>query len=287
MNKEIKRKIIDKSFYYLTVLAVVISLGFLLFLFGSIFKLGISKINFHFIFGEISLNPSDLANTGIFVGILGSLYTIFIVMLLAIPTGIGAAIYLEEYMDSDSKMYKILDVVVSNLNGVPSVVYGLLGSLIFIGIFRGTLIAAGLTLSVLILPVIIVSSQEALKTVPSSLKEAAYALGFTKFQVIRGVTLPYSFGVMLTGVILAISRAIGEAAPLIVIGVAVAINYVPVYLTDKITTLPILINEFTSSPSTNGLQIAAATAIVLLVILLTLNAIAVVLRGHFNKKIKG
>ena len=284
MNRDTKRKIIDKMFYGVALVAVLFALSFLGILFYSIFKAGIDKLNFDFIFGQIRLNPSGIADTGILPGLLGSVYSIIIVIILTIPIGVGAAIYLEEYIDKKSKTYKFLDILISNLNGVPSVVYGLLGSMIFIGGLRGTLIAAGITLSLLILPVVIVSSQESLKTVSNTLKESAYGLGFTKFQVIKGITLIEALPSMITGIILAISRALGEAAPLILIGVAVSVTYNPQYLSDKITTLPILINEFTASPNTVGLQIAAATALVLLAILLILNTIAIIIRLKFTKK---
>ncbi len=283
MNNYTKRKLYDKIFYLVALIAVIIALLFLAFLFYAIIKTGISKINFDFIFGRIRLNPSGIEQTGILPGLLGSIYSIIIVIVLTIPIGIGGAIYLEEYLDRKSKIYKFFDILISNLNGVPSVVYGLLGSMIFISGLRGSVLAAGVTLSLLILPVIIVASQEALKTVPSSLKESGYGLGFNKLQVIKGISFPYALPTMLTGIILAISRAIGEAAPLIVIGVAVSVTYNPVYITDKITTLPILINEFTASPSLAGIQIAAATAIVLLTILLLLNTVAVIIRLRFSK----
>ncbi len=263
-------------------IAVIIALVFLFLLFFEIFRSGISKINWHFITGNLSLNLSSIEDTGILPGLLGTIYTMIIVIILTIPLGVGAALYLEEYIDKKSRMYKIFDIVISNLSGVPSVVYGLLGSIIFIGTLRGSVIAAGVTLSILILPVVIVSSQEAFKTVPKALKESAYGLGFTHFNVVKGISLPYALPNIVTGIILAISRAIGEAAPLIVIGVTISVSYNPLYLTDKITTLPILINEFTASPSEAGLSIAAATSLVLLFNLLILNSIAIFIRFKFS-----
>lgn len=278
-----KREIYAKSFYIVTLLSVLIAVAFLLLLFIEIFILGINKLNLEFIFGAIKLNPSQVNDTGILSALLGSIYSILIVIVLTIPLGISVAIYLEEYTLKASKSYKFFDLLISNLNGVPSVVYGLLGAMIFSGSLRGTLISAGVTLSLLILPVVIVSSQEALKTVPNALKESAYGLGFTKFQVIKGVIIPYSLPTMITGIILALSRAIGEAAPLIVIGVSVSVTFNPFYLNDKITTLPILINEFTSSSAVDGIQIAAATSIILLLILLILNSIAVIIRFKYSR----
>ncbi len=287
INRNKRRNLYDKLLQLIGILTLIILIGFLIILMWEIFSIGLPVINANFIFGRLDLSISsiDEMSTGIWFAILGSLYSILLVVILSVPLGIGGGIYLEEYANKNSKSYKLLDILISNLNGVPSVIYGLLGGSIFMYLnLRGTVIAAGVTLSLMILPVIVVTTQESLKTVPYSLKEAAYGLGMTKWQVIKAVTLPYCISSIITGIILSISRAIGEAAPLIMVGVSASISYKPQYLTDDMTALPIVINQLTASPSENGLKLAAATAVVLLVILLSLNTVAIIIRNKNQKK---
>jgi phosphate transport system permease protein len=205
---------------------------------------------------------------------------------MAVPIGIGAAVYLEEYANRKGLFYKIIDISISNLSGVPSIIYGILGLSIFsiIVVLKGTLLSGAITLSLLILPVVIVSSQEALKSVPTSLKEAAYGLGMSKWQMIVAVVIPYAMPGMLTGVILALSRAIGEGAPLIVIGAATFVNKLPSSLMSSFTALPIQVFYWSGLPKEEYQNVAAAGSVVLILLLLAFNSIAIILRNKFQKR---
>jgi phosphate transport system permease protein len=221
---------------------------------------------------------------------------------VAFPIGIGAAIYLQEYAQ-DNAINRLIQTNINNLAGVPSIIYGMLGLAIFVralsyfnsGAFIGypdadpnngrTIVSAGLTMALLILPVIIINGQEAIKAVPNSLREAAYGVGATKWQTTWNHVLPNAIPGILTGTILAMSRAIGETAPLIIIGASTYITYNPDSMFSKFTTLPIQIYQWTSRPQDEFRAIAAAGIIVLLMLLLALNAIAIVLRNRFSRRL--
>lgn len=234
--------------------------------------------------------------------ILGSLWTIAITILFAFPLGIGAAIYLEEYA-LDTFINRLIQTNINNLAGVPSIIYGMLGLVIFVrtlepltsGTLLGltdpttangrTILAAGLTLGLLVLPLIIINAQEAIRAVPGSLRQASFGLGATKWQTIWHHVLPGALPGMLTGAILAVSRAIGETAPLVVIGASTFIAFDPTGPFSKFTTLPIQIYQRTSRPQDEFRNIAAAAILVLLTLLLALNASAVLLRNHFSRRV--
>jgi phosphate transport system permease protein len=245
---------------------------------------------------------------GIRTAILGSLWVIVITMAMALPLGVGAAIYLEEYatMAVDPTVRRINSIIQTNINnlaGVPSIIYGLLGLAVFAramenftsGAMFGfsdpatangrTILAAGLTLGLLILPLLIINSQEAIRAVPQSLRLAGMGLGATKWQTIRSHVLPNAIPGILTGNILAVSRALGETAPLVVLGASTFITTDPGSPFAKFTTLPMLIYNWTSRPQAEFQHIAAAGIIVLLVLLLTLNASAVLLRNRYSRKL--
>lgn len=281
MSHTTKRKLIDGLFRIFVSLALVISMLFLISLLFTLIKTGIKAIDFGFLFGR--LRPSDPEHTGIVTGIAGTFLLALLVFILTIPIGIGSAIFIEEYVNRKTRFYKIIDITISNLSGVPSVIYGILGATLFVGALRGTAIAGGVTLSLLILPVVIVSSQEALKSVPGSLKEAAYGLGMTKWQMIKAVVFPYAMPGIITGFILAISRAVGEAAPLIVVGIATSVTFTPTGIFDTVTALPLLINSFTSLPG-GGESVAAAVSLVLLFFILVMNGVATTIRYKFSKR---
>jgi phosphate transport system permease protein len=256
------------------------------------------------------LRPSFIANAqassaetaGVRTAILGSLWTILITLVVAFPIGVGAAIYLEEYA-ADTRLTRIIRTNITNLAGVPSIIYGMLGLAIFVrllepltsGAMLGvtdpsvangrTILSAGLTLALLILPLLIINSQEAIRAVPRSLRQASYGLGATKWQTIWSHVLPSALPGILTGNILAISRAIGETAPLVVIGASTYIVMDPNGPFSKFTTLPIQIYQWTSRPQAEFRNIAAAAIIVLLVMLLTLNAAAVLLRNRYTRRV--
>jgi phosphate transport system permease protein len=238
---------------------------------------------------------------GVRTALLGSLWTIMITILVAFPLGIGAAIYLEEYA-GDHWLNRLFQTNINNLAGVPSIIYGMLGLAIFVRTLQAitsgaafglvdpttsngrTILSASLTLALLVLPLIIINAQEAIRAVPRSLREASYGLGGTKWQTVWYHVLPNAIPGILTGTILAISRAIGETAPLVVIGAATYITFDPDGPFSKFTTLPIQIYQWTSRPQAEYRHIAAAAIIVLLGMLLSLNAIAVLLRNRFSRR---
>jgi phosphate transport system permease protein len=244
---------------------------------------------------------SEALTAGVRTAILGSLWTILFTLLLAFPLGLGAAIYLEEYA-TDNWLNRLIRTNINNLAGVPSIVYGILGLAIFVrtlepltsGQIFGlvdpstangrTVLAAGLTLGLLVLPIIIINAQEAIRAVPQSLRNASYGLGATKWQTVWSHVLPNSIPGILTGTILAISRAIGETAPLVVVGASTAISFDPASPFSKFTTLPIQIYQWTSRPQDEFRSLAAAAILVLLIILLSLNASAIVLRNRFSRR---
>ena len=233
---------------------------------------------------------------GVFQGIRGSLWIAVFVIVLAFPLGIGAAIYLEEYAPK-SRLTNFIDLNIRNLAGVPSVVYGLLGLAIFVRGLKDltggqSVTAAGITLAVLVLPIVIITSAEAIRAVPQSLREAGYGAGATKWEVIRTQVLPYAAPGILTGTLLSLSRAIGEAAPLILVGAVTGFlggqsGLVDIsQLQERFTALPIVITEWVQeSGRDRGFAPAAAAAIVImLVVVLLLNSAAILLRNHFEKK---
>ncbi|MCK6578433.1 MAG: phosphate ABC transporter permease PstA [Anaerolineae bacterium] len=247
-----------------------------------------SWLNFDFL---INPGSSDPAAAGVRTALFGTLWVIFITVLFAFPVGVGAAIYLEEYAAAN-RLNKLIETNIRNLAGVPSIIYGLLGlavlvrSLEFITQGR-TIISAGLTLGLLILPVIIINSQEAIRAVPSSIREASFGVGATKWQTIWNQVLPAAMPGILTGTILAMSRAVGETAPLIVIGASTFIVTDPTSPFAKFTALPIQIYQWTARPQSEFRAIAAAAIIVLLVLLLLFNATAIILRQRYRKSLQG
>jgi phosphate transport system permease protein len=244
---------------------------------------------------------SEAVSAGVRTAIFGSLWTILITILFAFPMGVGAAIYLEEYA-GDTWLNRLIQTNINNLAGVPSIVYGILGLAIFVramqkltsGVLFGavdattatgrTVLSAGLTLGLLVLPVIIINAQEAIRAVPQSLRKAGYGLGATKWQTIWAHVLPSALPGILTGTILAVSRAIGETAPLVVVGASTAISFDP-NIFSRFTTLPIQIYQWTARPQEEWRHLAAAAILVLLVMLLSLNATAILLRNRFSRKV--
>ena len=223
---------------------------------------------------------------GVYPALLGSLWLVGLVGLITIPVGVGAAIYLEEYSNKKSKLYNFLEVNISNLAGVPAIVYGLLGLALFSRLkgFRGSILAGAVTLSLMVLPVVIVSSREAIKAVPGILREAAYGLGLTRWQMIKAVVLPYASPGIFTGIILSLSRALGEAAPLLVVGAASYVTRIPNGIMSRYTALPIQIYQWSGMPKKEFQELAATGIIVLLVILLSANTLAIVLRNKYQKE---
>ncbi len=228
----------------------------------------------------LSSYPSRLpAQAGLFSAITGTLYMMVITAAVAFPLGVGAAIYLEEYARRNW-FSRMIQVNISNLAGVPSIIYGLLGLQVFVRVleFERSVLAGACTMALLVMPIIIVSAQEALRTVPPSMREAAYAVGATRWQVVRFHVLPYAFGGMLTGNILAMSRAIGETAPLIAIGALTFIAFLADSPTDDFTVMPIQVFNWVTRPQSGFHEIAASGIIVLMLVLLVMNAAAIIMR---------
>ena len=256
-----------------------------------------SWVNWEFI--SSPLDPRKPDATGIRPGLKGSLLVILITILFAFPIGVGAAVYLEEYA-VDNWINRIIQTNISNLAGVPSIIYGMLGLAIFVRLLEQitsgqafgadtangrTVLSAGFTLALLILPLIIINAQEAIRAVPNSLRQASYGLGATRWQTIWNHVLPYSMPGILTGTILAISRALGETAPLILVGGATYLTQDPEGPFSIFTALPLLIHRWTTLPQAEFRNAAAAAIIVLLLLLLTLNSIAVILRKRFSRRL--
>lgn len=277
-----KRKIKDKIFKYLFLGSVIFCLIFLIFLLLGLIITGIKWIRPQFFTNFAS---RKIERAGFLPPIIGSLWLILTVAVMTIPIGVGSAIYLEQYSNKKSKFYNFLEVNISNLSGVPSIVYGLLGLAIFTRMhtLRGTVISGSITLSLMILPVIIVSTREAIKSVPNILIEAAYGLGMTKWQMIKAVIIPYAAPGIFTGIILSLSRALGESAPLLVVGAASMVTRLPKGIFSRYTAMPIQIYQWTSYPNEQFQELAAAGILVLLVILLSANSIAIILRNKFQK----
>ncbi|GGK20664.1 phosphate transport system permease protein PstA [Caldalkalibacillus thermarum] len=243
---------------------------------------GIGWLNWDFLTNYPSRRP---ANAGIKSAFFGTIWMITLTAPIAFVLGVGTAIYLEEYAKKNW-FTRFIQVNISNLAGVPSIVFGILGLTLFVrGMGLGRSILAGaFTMALLILPIIVVASQEALKSIPQELRHASYALGGTKWQTIRRIVLPAALPGILTGNILALSRAIGETAPLIMIGALTFVAFTPSSPLDQFTVMPIQIFNWISRPQEDFQYVAAAGIIVLLAMLLTMNALAIYLRNKFQHK---
>lgn len=273
----------EKLFVAVCLASVVTPLVLLAVLLGDALLDGIQRLGWAF----ITEYPSRKAEqAGILPALVGSIYLIGLTAALALPVGIGAALYLEEYADPNSRFAHVLEVNIANLAGVPSVIYGLLGLGVFVRFFGmgRSLLAGAATMALLILPIVIMASREALRTIPTGLREGALALGATKWQSTFQVVLPMALPGMLTGAILAISRAIGETAPLIVVGALTYVTFLPDGVDSSFTVLPIQIFNWVSRPQDEFMVNAAAGIIVLLGTMLMLNAVAVLLRNRYQKR---
>ena len=280
-----RRKWHGRAFHALCLFAVVIALGMLSVLLIYICWKGWSRVDWGFLSSFPSRNPEK---AGIQAALLGSIYVVAIAGVVSFILGVGAAIYLEEYA-ARSRFARIVQVNIANLAGVPSIVYGILGLEIFVRSMDlgKSVLAGGLTLGILILPIIIVAAEEAIRAVPSSIREGSFALGATRWQTIWNLVLPQVMPGIMTGVILSVSRAIGETAPLIAMGALTFVPFAPDGLLSPFTALPIQIFNWTSRPQAEFQEAAAAGIIVLLVVLLVMNAGAVFVRIKFQKPSEG
>ncbi len=280
------RKGIGAVFYSIFLLAVMVGIVGLIALLARIALEGSDWLNWNFITSYPSRHPEE---AGLKSALWGSVWLMGLTALFAIPIGVGAAIYLEEYAPK-SRLTSFIEINLSNLAGVPSIVYGLLGLSLFVQrVFQGerVLLAGAMTMALLVMPIVILASREAIRAVPDTYRQAAYGLGADKWQVIKGVVLPQALPGILTGTILAMSRALGEAAPVIAISALVYLTFVPAHPLEQFTVLPIQIFNWTSRPQEEFQGLAAAGIIVLLVVLLSMNAVAIILRDRHQVKSDG
>ena len=283
MNSIRLNRRVDRGFKYLGVFCTLFGVVMLLVFLGNILTEGIQRIDWDFL---TDLPSRRASRAGILTAWTGTAWILGLTAIIAIPLGVAAGIYLQEYGKKNRLAY-IVELNIANLAGVPSIIYGLLGLEIFVRIlqFGGSLLAGAFTLALLILPIIIVATREALKAVPNSLREASYGMGATKWQTIWYQILPAASGGILTGIILALSRAVGETAPLIVIGALAYVPFVAETPMDEFTVLPIQIFNWVSRPQPEFLVNGAAAIIILLAITFIMNGIAVYLRNKWQKKI--
>lgn len=283
-RKHSSAKIKDKLFKVVAIAFTTIALLSLVLLIGDILIKGLARVDWSFL---VSLPSRHADQAGIYTALAGMVSLLLFTMITAIPIGILSGVYLEEY-GKDSWFARFVEVNISNLAGVPSVIYGILGLQLFVRTtgLGNSILAGSLTLALLIMPIIIVSTREAVKAVPDSLRQGSLALGATKWQTVYKVVLPASFGGILTGIILSTSRAIGETAPLIVVGALAYVPFIPEGPMDQYTSLPIQIYNWTTRPQADFVTNAAAGIIVMLVFTFLLNAVAITLRNRWYKKVK-
>lgn len=277
-----RRRALDRIFHWVFLAASFVGILALALLIFDVLRKGWGWLDWDFLTSFPSRFPH---RAGIKAALAGSLWVVGLTAVIAFPIGVAAAIYLEEFAGR-SRLTQIINTNISNLAGVPSVVYGILGLAVFVrgfGLGRSVL-AGALTLALLILPIIIIASQEAIRAVPDSIRRASYALGATQWQTVRHAVLPSALPGILTGTILAISRAVGETAPLLIVGALTFVAFTPLGPMDAFTVLPIQIFNWTSRPQEDFRSIAAAGIIVLLIVLLTMNALAVFLRNKYQTK---
>jgi len=276
------RKHADLIFQIVALMALVVALAALGALVYDVFADGASRLSLSFIRNIASRNAEE---AGVYHALMGTIWVISLTGALALPVGVAAAIYLEEY-GGRSPIARFIELNIANLAAVPSIIYGLLGLGLFVR-FMGmgqSVIAGAATLALLALPVVILSTREALRTVPSTIREGSYALGATKWQTIWHQVLPMAMPGVLTGLILALSRSIGETAPLITIGALTYIPFAPDSVWSKFTVLPIQIFNWVSRPQAEFKANAAAGILVLLALLLSMNAIAIVVRDRQQRR---
>jgi phosphate transport system permease protein len=281
MNRS-RERLLERAFHALCWVSVFVPLAILAVLIGDVALDALGRIDLDFLTGY----PSRKAeNAGILPALVGSTYLIAMTAAIALPVGVGAAVYLEEY-GHRNRLASLIEINIANLAGVPSVIYGLLGLGLFVRTlgFGRSLWAGAATMALLVMPVVIMASREALRTVPLAIREGCYALGATRWQTIRQVVIPTALPGVLTGAILSVSRAIGETAPLIVVGALSYVTFLPEGPNSPFTALPIQIFNWVSRPQKAFLENAAAGILVLLGTMLVLNSVAVVVRNRMQKR---
>ncbi|MGQ9525220.1 MAG: phosphate ABC transporter permease PstA [Armatimonadota bacterium] len=278
-----RERALDVGFQAVALASVCASMVALIVLLVDVFLDGLPRLSWSF----LTSFPSRRAEqAGALSAIVGSFCLMLLTAAFALPVGIGAAVYLEEYA-SHGRLAKFIELNIANLGGVPSIIYGMLGLQVFVRWMQldRSLISGALTMALLVLPVVVIASREALRTVPMSIREASLALGGTKWQTVWNQVLPLAFPGILTGCILALSRAIGETAPLITIGALTYVAFLPNSLRAPFTALPIQIFNWVSRPQAEFHANAAAAIVVLLVMLLSMNAVAIWLRNRLQKRL--
>lgn len=286
-EKQIRRRIQilkaqDLIFWFIGLGILVIAFFILSSLIFDLFQTGLPRLEKSFFLNFASRFPE---RAGIYAAWVGSLWVVVVTALLAIPIGVATGVYLEEYA-TKGWFLRLIELNILNLAGVPSIIYGIMALSLFIYQFglKQSILTAGMTLGLLILPIVIVTTREAIRTVPVHIREASYALGATKWQTISNHILPYSFGGIMTGIVIALSRAIGETAPLLTVGAVAFIAFLPSGLMDSYTVLPIQMFNWLSRPQEEFHINAAAAGLVLVSMTLLLNTIAILIRYRFRKK---
>jgi phosphate transport system permease protein len=280
------RKAKDKLFAWACGLATVAALAVLVVLLWTVFQQGLGRLRPDFFSSFTSWIPQ---RAGIKAALMGTVWIVCLTGIIAVPIGVAAAVYLEEFANRRSRIATLIEVNISNLAGVPSIIYGLLGLAAFVRWLElgRSVMAGALTMSLLIMPMIILVTREALRAVPKGHREASLALGGTTWQGIRGAVLPSALPAIMTGIILSLSRAMGETAPLITIGAVSYISFVPHSPKDKFTILPMQVFDWSSRPQSGFHEAAAAAIIVLLGVLLLLNSTAIIIRHRAVQKMGG
>jgi phosphate transport system permease protein len=279
LKRRIRKNKWMKAFFALSTIVVLSTLCLLLY---RIVSQGASYVTIEFFINFASRIPQ---NAGIKAALVGSFYLMLIVAPLSIILGVSTALYLEEYA-KQNKFTAFIRMNIANLAGVPSIVFGLLGLTIFVRYFDlgKSILAAGLTMSLLILPIMIVAAQEAIRAVPNELREASCGMGATKWQTIVQIVLPSALPGILTGSILSLSRAIGETAPLVVLGIPVILQFLPDSLLSTFTALPMQIFDWAKRPKEEFQYVASAGIIVLMAVLICMNSVAIFIRNKFQKR---
>ncbi|MGH7230410.1 MAG: phosphate ABC transporter permease PstA [Nitrospiraceae bacterium] len=291
-----RRKIIDALFAMAGLLAMLVALFTLAALLARLAIDGSDRISWQFLSSYPSRFPEQ---AGILSAWIGTILVMFVTASAALPLGLGAAVYLEEYAPKNW-MTDLIEINIANLAGVPSIVYGLMALGLFVYQFQlgQSILTAGLTLALLILPMVIIATREAIRSVPNTIREAAYALGATKWQMVKHHVVPYSMGGILTGLIIAMSRAIGETAPLITIGALSFIAFLPhpplqsdfpflsfQWLLDPFTVMPIQMFNWVSRPQEEFHLNAAGAGLILMAMTLAMNGLAIYIRTRFRRRI--
>ncbi|MBC6605795.1 phosphate ABC transporter permease PstA [Hymenobacter sp. BT188] len=281
MSNMTRNRLLDGAFRAVGLLATMLGLLLLAVFLLDILRTGLGRLNWQFLSALPSRFPE---RAGIYTALLGTVWIMVLTALIAVPVGLAAGVYLEEY-GRKSRWSALLEINITNLAGVPSVIYGLLGLNIFVRFLRmgSSVLAASCTLALLILPILIVATREAIRAVPKTLREASFALGATRWQTIWYQVLPASMGGILTGIILALSRAVGETAPLLVLGVLAYVPFAPKSPLDEFSALPVQIFNWISRPQQAFSFNAAAAIIVLLLITFGLNGLAIFLRNRWRR----